>query len=164
MLVSQFVRTLKLKGILPRLIAYSMSDAPEPSETEDADLRMLNAKRMLEIRKRVTSSIAKKELAQKTSAEEQKRPSDREVLLGALTERGDEVLASAEASYPSQTKVLIPQLARLVREGKVSTIGGGELLQFFRSIGMRVSVNTSISVQEHGRFVSLSDKLKRDES
>lgn len=136
----------------------SSSDAP-PSE-EDADLKMLNAKRMVELRKRMNSSLAKKAEAEKI-AQEPKKATDREVVLKSLTDRGDEVLLAAESSYPSETALLIPQLAKLIRQGKVDNISGGELLQFFRSIGMRVSVNTSISVQEHGRFVSLGEKLKR---
>lgn len=136
----------------------SSSDAP-PSE-EDADLKMLNAKRMIELRKRMNSSLAKKAEAEKI-AQEPKKATDREVVLKSLIDRGDEVLLAAESSYPSETALLIPQLAKLIRQGKVDNISGGELLQFFRSIGMRVSVNTSISVQEHGRFVSLGEKLKR---
>jgi hypothetical protein len=135
------------------------SDSPE-GEEEDLDLKMLHAKRMVELRKRMNSTLAKKVEAEKI-AQEPKKPTDREVVLRSLVDRGDEVLFAAEASYPSETALLIPQLAKLIRQGKVSTISGGELLQFFRSIGMRVSVNTSISVQEHGRFVSLGEKLKR---
>ncbi len=139
------------------------SDSPEKATTEeDADLKMLNARRMVELRKRMNTSLAKKVEAEKV-ANEPKKPTDREVLLKSLIDRGDEVLRAAEASYPSETSLLIPQLAKIIRQGKVSSISGGELLQFFRSIGMRVSVNTSISVQEHGRFVSLTDKLKHEE-
>ena len=125
-------------------------------ESEDLDLKMLNTKRMLELRRRAS--------AQTKKPEEEKRPArltDRQILVNVLVDRGDEVLAAAEASYPSQTKMLIPQIAMLIRQGKISSISGGELLQFFRSIGMRVSVRTSISVQEHGKFVSLAEKLKK---
>jgi DNA-binding TFAR19-related protein (PDSD5 family) len=139
------------------------SNSPDKASTEeDADLKMLNARRMVELRKRMNTSLAKKADAEKV-ANAPKKPTDREVLLKSLTDRGDEVLRAAEASYPSETSILIPQLAKIIRQGKVSSISGGELLQFFRSIGMRVSVNTSISVQEHGRFVSLADKLKHEE-
>ena len=138
-----------------------MSDG-SPQESEDADLRMINAKRMVELRKRANINLAKR--AQEELASKQpKSPTDRELLLKSLVERGDEVLAAAESSYPTQIARLIPQLARLIREGKVKSISGGELLQFFRSLGLRVSVRTSISVQEHGRFVSIADKLRNQE-
>lgn len=141
-----------------------MSELPEDKteQPEDADLRMINAKRMMELRKRATYNIAKK-AQEALAARQPKKPTDREVVLKSFIDRADEVLASAESSYPSQIKMLIPQLAKLIREGKVKTISGGELLHFLRSLGLRVSVNTSISVQEHGKFVSLADKLKNDE-
>lgn len=138
------------------------SPQDKTEQAEDADLRMINAKRMIELRKRATLNLAKK-TQEEIAAKQPKKPTDREIVSMSLVERGSEVLAAAESSYPSQTKMLIPQLARLIREGKVKSISGGELLQFLRSLGLRVSVNTSISVQEHGRFVSLADKLKNQE-
>jgi DNA-binding TFAR19-related protein (PDSD5 family) len=133
-----------------------MPASNEPGETDDTDLKMLTAKRMLELRKRISLTKAKK-APERAAAP---MPSDREIVLKALSERGDEVLAAAEASYPSQMKLLIPQLATLIRQGKIDKITGGEFLQFLRSLGLRVSVQTSISVEDHGKFVSLSDKLK----
>jgi DNA-binding TFAR19-related protein (PDSD5 family) len=135
----------------------SVDQAPEP---EDANMKMLNAKRMLELRRRITQSQAKK-AKEEENANRPREPTDREILVKVLVERGDEVLTAAEAAYPSQMPSLISQLARLIREKNITSITGGELLQLFRSIGMRVSVSTSISVQEHGRFVSLADKMKR---
>ena len=141
------------------LTEASDSSVDKPSE-DDLNLKMLQAKRMVEIRKRMNSSIAKK-AEEERQAREPRKPTDRELVLKSLVDRGDEVLLAAESAYPTETALLVPQLAKLIRQGKVNTIAGGELLQLFRSLGMRVSVNTSISVQEHGRFVSLSDKLKR---
>jgi hypothetical protein len=51
----------------------------------------------------------------------------------------------------------------LISRGQVDKITGGELLQLFRSLGMRVSVRTTISVAERGKVVSLADKLKQGE-
>jgi DNA-binding TFAR19-related protein (PDSD5 family) len=133
------------------------AETDEKDASEDASLKMLNAKRLLELRRRASLASAK------NSTKEEKKtaaPSDREILLRALVERGDEVLLSAEASYPNEMRVLIPRLADLVREGKVTKISGGELLQFLRAVGLRVSVSTSISVEEHGKFVSLAEKLR----
>ena len=124
---------------------------------DDATLRMLNAKKMLELRRRATAVSNK---APPAPAKGPKVLSDREILLKALVDRGEEVLLSAESSYPNEMKLLIPKLADLIRDGKVSSISGGELLQFLRAIGLRVSVATSITVEEHGKFVSLSDKLR----
>jgi hypothetical protein len=133
------------------------------SEDDDSDLKILNARRMLELRKRMNSSLAAQQRAEaeKKAPPPKRPPSDREIVLGALADRGDEVFAAAEASYPNEMKVLTPKLADLIREGKITRITGGDLLQFFRAIGMRVSVKTSISVQEHGKFVDLAEKFKR---
>jgi DNA-binding TFAR19-related protein (PDSD5 family) len=138
-------------------------ESSDDSTSEDLDLKMLNARRMLEIRKRMNSEAAKKSLEKQQQEAVGRAPTDREILLNSLTDRGDEVLKVAEASYPKEMRILIPRMAQLIKEGKVTSITGGELLQFFRSLGMRVSVSTSISVQEHGKFVSLAEKLKRDE-
>lgn len=124
---------------------------------------MLNAKRTLELRKRVKSEIAKKSFEEQRVERLKNQPSDRDILSKALRDSGDEVLAAAEAAYPREMKIMIPQLATLIKQGKISSITGGELLQFFRSIGMRVSVSTTISVEDHGKFVSLADKLRREE-
>ncbi len=142
------------------------SSGPEESDKEfadDLDLKMLNAKRTLELRKRVKSEIAKKSFEEQRVERLKNQPSDRDILSKALRDRGDEVLAAAEAAYPREMKIMIPQLATLIKQGKISSITGGELLQFFRSIGMRVSVSTTISVEDHGKFVSLADKLRREE-
>jgi DNA-binding TFAR19-related protein (PDSD5 family) len=143
------------------MVSESGSESTSNSgASEDADLKMLNARRMVELRRRINSNTAKKVQSEKP---QEKLPTDREVLMKALTDRGDEVIASAEASYPREMKILIPKFAQLIREGKVTTITGGDLLQFFRSMGMRVSVKTSISVEDHGKFMSIAEKMKRDE-
>jgi hypothetical protein len=136
-----------------------------PSSTageEDADMKMLNAKRLLEMRKRANMNLARKTLAEQRVEREKNRPSDRDILLKSLRDRGDEVLGIAERSYPKEMAILIPKLATLIKQGKVSTISGGDLLHFLRSMGMRVSVSTTISVEDHGKFVSLADKLKNE--
>lgn len=106
--------------------------------------------------------VARKAEEEKRAERKKNQPSDREVLLKALRDRGDEVLSAAEAAYPREMRLMIPKLAELIRQGKIVTITGGELLQFFRSLGMRVSVSTSISVEDHGKFVSLAEKLKQE--
>jgi len=141
-----------------------MSETPagDSERSDDLDLKMLNAKKMLELRKRMNLKIAKKNEMEQQAERIKNQPTDREILLKALIDRGDEVLAAAESSYPREMGMMIPQLALLIKQKKITMITGGELLQFFRSIGMRVSVNTSISVEDHGKFVSLADKLKQE--
>jgi hypothetical protein len=130
----------------------------EDEDKEDNSLRMLNARKMLQLRRRASAASNKESKVQNKTP--RPPPSDRELLVKALVDRGEEVLLSAESSYPNEMRILIPKLADLIRDRKVSTISGGELLQFLRAIGLRVSVATTISVEEHGKFVSLSDKLR----
>ena len=40
-------------------------------------------------------------------------------------------------------------------------ISGGELLALFRSVGINVRINTSIKIEDHGKLVSFSEKLKQ---
>jgi DNA-binding TFAR19-related protein (PDSD5 family) len=131
------------------------------SEQDDASLKMLNARRMLELRKRANSAAAAKQKIEEEAAKPRK-PTPREILTKSLVDRGLEVLETAERAYPKEMAILVPRLADLVKQGKIQTVTGGELLQFLRAIGLRVSVPTSISVQEHGKFVSLAEKLKSE--
>jgi DNA-binding TFAR19-related protein (PDSD5 family) len=136
----------------------SSANDEKDARGEDASLKMLNAKRMLELRKRAnTAAVAAKEKSEIGQAE---KPTARQILTKVLVDRGIEVLETAELNYPKEMSILVPRLADLVKQGKISTVSGGELLQFLRAIGLRVSVPTSISVQDHGKFVSLAEKLK----
>ncbi len=140
----------------------STDNTSEGSTEDDASLKMLNARRILELRKRANSVAAAKQREAELLSKP-KKPSAREILVKALVDRGQEVLETAERSYPKEMAVLVPRLADLIKQGKIQTISGGELLQFLRAIGLRVSVQTSISVEEHGKFVTLAEKLKKQE-
>jgi hypothetical protein len=118
---------------------------------EDAELRMINARKMAQLKKRV-------ELA---SAPKPQERSNREIVLENLYDRGDEVLEAAYSYYPKEAPVVVDYLAKYLREHKeTDKISGGELLQVFRSLGLRFSLKTSIKVQEKGKFVDLKDKFK----
>jgi hypothetical protein len=50
----------------------------------------------------------------------------------------------------------------LIRIGEIKQrISGGELLALLRSVGLNIRVNTTIKIEDHGKLVSLSDKLKQ---
>ena len=117
---------------------------------EDLELKLITARKLAEMRRRAEQvSGAKKERTNK------------EILLDVLYDRGDEVLEAALERYPKETGQIIDQLAKLIREKKFTDrVSGGELLSVFRTIGMRVSLKTTIKVQEHGRFVDLTEKLR----
>src|SRR5438132_8594976 len=75
--------------------------------------------------------------------------------------RSLEILQNAESQFPNETKLVVDKLADLIQSGEVTEIiDGGKLLTLFRSIGIRVRVETTIHVEEDGKLVSWSDKLK----
>lgn len=67
----------------------------------------------------------------------------------------------AEQQFPFQTKILVKRLNELIRYGEVSRISGGDLLSIYRSIGFSIRINTNISISDHGKTISFSDKLKQ---
>ena len=128
---------------------------------EDKELELLKAKRLLEMQKNI--SLQQKTEEQKALKETQKGdlPSTREILVKQLGYRGLEVLQNAESQFPEETKSVVAKLAELIQSGEVTEIiDGGKLLALFRAIGIRVRVNTTIKVEEDGKLVSWSDKLK----
>ncbi len=122
---------------------------------EDIELKLINARKMAELkRKAELAAAAKAPKAEKTS---------KEIVLASLYDRGDEVLQAAYDTFPRETTLIVDQLARLIRQSpREEKISGGELYGLFRNLGLRFSLKTSIKVQERGKFVDLKDKLKMD--
>ena len=125
---------------------------------EDPDLALIKARKMKEMRKHAPAMQKAKDEEKKTLQPK----SDREIMSDYLYDRGDEVLNLAEAQFPIQAKAIIHRLVELIKEGEIShRISGGELLSLMRSIGLNVKVNTNIRIEDHGKLVSFSDKLKQ---
>lgn len=127
---------------------------------EDKELEILKAKRMLEMQKNISQRQKVEEVKSET-----KKPqiSNRELVVKQLGYRGTEVLQNAESQFPEETQVVVEKLAELIKSGEVQeTIDGGKLLTLFRSLGIRVRMQTTISVEQDGKMVSWSDKLKGD--
>lgn len=125
---------------------------------EDKELELLKAKRLLEMQKNLSQKQRIEELKTKKAAP---IVSPREIVVKHLGYRGLEVLENAETQFPEETKLVVAKLAELLQSGEVTeVIDGGKLLTLFRSIGIRVKVNTTIKVEQDGKLVSWSDKLK----
>lgn len=118
---------------------------------EDLELRLIEQRKLEAMRRRMrTASPPPKE--EKT---------DREVVEGMLYDRGGEVLEAAYSYYPKETGQLVRELAAMVREGRVAEkVSGGELYSIMRQVGMRFNLKTTIRVQDRGKLVDLSEKLK----
>ena len=135
---------------------------------EDPDIELIKARKMKEMMSQIASQRQKKdrELDDKKIENkdtiENKEISNKEILLSYLYDRGDEVLSLAEIQFPSQTKILINRIVELIKYGEINRkISGGELLSVFRSIGLNIRINTSIKIEDHGKFVSFSERLKQ---
>jgi len=124
---------------------------------EDKELELLKAKRLLEMQK----NISQKQKIEELKTNQSPTISPREIVVKKLGYRGLEVLENAEAQFPEETKMVVAKLAELLQSGEVTeTIDGGKLLTLFRSVGIRVKVQTTIKVEQDGKLVSWSDKLK----
>jgi DNA-binding TFAR19-related protein (PDSD5 family) len=127
------------------------------SEADDPDIRIIKARKMKELEKQ--AAIHEKMKAMK-KPENQPR-TDREIIRSYLYDRGEEVLHLSEYQFPIQTKAIVKKIVELIKVGEINQrISGGELLALFRSVGMNVRVNTSIRIEDHGKLVSFSDKLR----
>lgn len=119
---------------------------------EDTDLRLLEQRKLEEIRRRLKAS----------SPPPRQELTDRQVVEGMLYDRGDEVLEAAYAFYPRETERLVKELAAMMKDGRLrDKIGGGELLSIFRQLGLRFRMKTSIKVMDQGKLVDLSEKLTK---
>jgi len=126
------------------------------SQEEDPELAIIRARKMKQLKEKAALIEKIKE-----SKSDVKKVDDKELLLKYLYDRGDEVLELAESQYPVQAKLVVNRIVELIKSGDIdSLISGGELLAIFRSVGLRIRVDTSIRIQEHGKFISIGDKLK----
>ncbi|HEX2487178.1 MAG TPA: DNA-binding protein [Nitrososphaeraceae archaeon] len=126
---------------------------------EDLDIEILKAKKMQEIMQRMIKQ--KKENKEKDI--KKREPSEREILRSYLYDRGDEVLKLAESQFPSETRAIINRIVELINSGEINQkISGGELLSLFRTIGINVKINTTIKIEEHGKYMSFAEKLKQN--
>ncbi|KAG0511908.1 MAG: translation initiation factor 3 [Nitrosopumilales archaeon] len=128
---------------------------------EDKELEQLKKKRLEEMQKNISSKKKQEEL----SSVQKSIPTSRQLLLKILGYRGFEVLQNAESQYPKETKIVVEKLGELISSGEINEkMDGGQLLALFRSVGINVRMETKINVEQEGKFVSLSDKLKSKSS
>lgn len=148
-------------------------DADKNSAMDDPDLERIKARKM----KKLQEQMAFKEKERQRDKEREKEnlelqnklnkqksegnDAERNFLLRYMYDRGDEVLKLAEEQYPFQTRMIIKRLNELIRFGEISRISGGDMLSVYRSLGLKIRVNTNISISDHGETMSFSEKLKQ---
>ena len=126
---------------------------------EDPDIEILKAKKMQEMMQRLRKH--KKDSIEKNNIK--RKPSEREILLSYLYDRGDEVLNLAEFQFPTETRAITNRIVELINTGEINRkISGGELLSLFRSLGLNIRINTTIKIEDHGKYVSFAEKLKQN--
>ncbi len=127
---------------------------------EDPDIEILKAKKMQEIMQRMMKQKKKDNIEKDIKKRE---PSEREILLSYLYDRGDEVLNLAESQFPSETRAIVSRIVELINSGEINRkISGGDLLSLFHTIGINVKINTTIKIEEHGKYMSFAEKLKQN--
>jgi DNA-binding TFAR19-related protein (PDSD5 family) len=124
--------------------------------SDDHDIEIIKARKLKEIREKA-AEIEKSKAMQKPAPK-----SSREIVSSYLYDRGDKVLDLAYAQYPVQTEAIVARIAQLILAGEITNrISGGELLALFRSVGLNIRVNTTIKIEDNGKFISFSEKLKQ---
>jgi DNA-binding TFAR19-related protein (PDSD5 family) len=130
------------------------------SQEEDPELQKIKARKMKQMKEKAKLFEKMKEDETKAKTEVSKID-DKQILLKYLYDRGDEVLELAELQFPVQTKIIINRIVDLIKSGEIdSLISGGEMLAIFRSVGLRIRVDTNIRIEEHGKLISFGEKLK----
>lgn len=140
--------------------------ADKNSGMDDPDLELIKARKMKKLKEQLASKEKEQsnlELQDKTNKQRSEAGivSERNFLLRYLYDRGDEVLKLAEQQFPLQTNIVIKRLNELIRYGEISKISGGDMLGVYRSLGLNIRVDTQISISDHGKTISFSEKLKQ---
>jgi DNA-binding TFAR19-related protein (PDSD5 family) len=127
--------------------------------SDDPDIDIINARKLRELREKAAA-------IEKAKVNQQQQPkSSREIVSAYLYDRADQVLELAYGQYPSQTEAIVTKIARLILSGEItSRISGGELLALFRAVGLNIRVNTTIKVEDKGKLISFSEKLKQQKN
>jgi DNA-binding TFAR19-related protein (PDSD5 family) len=126
---------------------------------EDPDIAIIKARKLKELWKH--AAMEKSKAARREHERKPITKTDKEIVSDYLYDRGGEVLSLAMTQFPTQTRIIIKRIADLIRLGEIQQrISGGELLALFRSIGINVRINTTIKIEDHGKLVSFSEKLK----
>jgi DNA-binding TFAR19-related protein (PDSD5 family) len=133
--------------------------------SDDPDIDIINARKLRVLREKA-AAMEKAKINEQAQHQQQQPPkSSREIVSAYLYDRADQVLDLAYGQYPSQTEAIVTRIARLILTGEMtSRISGGELLALFRAVGLNIRVNTTIKVEDKGKLISFSEKLKQQKN
>jgi len=117
----------------------------------DSELRDIRAKKLRELQRRLTK---KHEKTPETDANN--------ILDRVFKDRAWEVFNTANSQFPYIMRRVKDVLVKLVISDRLSEITGEQLYLFLRNLGLRVRLETKISIAEHGKTKSLAEKIKED--
>ena len=121
----------------------------------DEELERLKRKKLAELQRRASLAQKPPEKAAKNE------PTNEEILGSRFGDRAWEVWNTAKEQFPKIIPQVEAALVEAIKTNKVvGQIDGASLAQFFRSIGLRVRLNTQIRYAEHGELKTLEEKLK----
>lgn len=124
----------------------------------DEELELIKRRKFLEMQQALLRRAAE---ASKGAEAPKGEPNPEEVVRKMLYAHGNEVLEAFKARYPEAARVLIPALAKAIRQGRLKEpIDGGSLLQFLRNMGFMVSIETKIFVERKGKLLEFGEYLK----
>lgn len=118
---------------------------------EDIDLKLLELKKMRELRSK---------LARESRPQGPAKKDPLELLRQRLVERGNEVLDAALNQYPNETRRFLSFLARLVEKEGIDRIDGETLYSLLRSVGIPVKLETKLMYLSKGKLKSIGDLVK----
>jgi len=84
-----------------------------------------------------------------------------EMLRPYLIDRADEVLEAAKRQYPKETEAIAHQLLRLIEIGKLDKIDGPSLYNLFKSLGLKVRLETKVVYIKRGEAKDLAEMLRQ---
>ena len=132
----------------------------QQKEEQQKDIEFLKSRKRIELIEQAVSLKKAKIIRQQQQIAQNK--TDREHLSKYLYNQGEEFLDIAEAQFPIQTRTIVHKIVELIKSMEIKNrISGRELLALFRSVGVNLRINTIIQIEDHGKIVSLQDKLKQ---
>jgi len=115
----------------------------------DKELETIRQKRLKDLQKTMSFREQKKE------------PSNANAPLNRIFEgRAWEVFNAARSQFPNEMAKIEQLLVRLALEKKITPLNGEQLYAFLREIGLRVRLDTTITVVGYGKTKLLSEKFK----
>ena len=130
----------------------------QQKKEEEKEIEFLKSRKRIELMEQAVSDKRAEMMRQQQITQNK---TDREYLSKYLYDKGEDFLDIAEAQFPIQTRRIVHQIVELIKSMEIKDrISGRELLSLFRSVGVNVRINTTIQIEDHGKLVSLQDKLK----